>query len=96
MNVHLVPSRMASKKWDVVFPDGSKVSFGAKGYQDYTQHKDADRMKRYIARHKKNEDWSNIRTAGFWAKWLLWTKPSLSEAITNIESKYKIKIKKGG
>jgi len=92
MIIKLIPSRTSGKKWDVIFPDGKKVSFGDKAYQDYTQNKDSARMKRYLLRHEKNEDWTNMHTAGFWSKWLLWTKPSLSEAIHNIESKFKIKI----
>ena len=55
------------------------VHFGANGYSDFTIHKDPERMKRYDARHKTNENWtkSGIYTAGFWSKWILWSKPSL-------------------
>ena len=30
-----------------------------------------------------------IRTAGFWSRWLLWSKPSLRGAARNIESKFR-------
>ena len=31
--------------------------FGASGYASYNQHKDPERKKRYIQRHKKRENW---------------------------------------
>lgn len=30
-----------------------------------------------------------IRTAGFWSRWLLWSKPSLRGAVRNIHSKFR-------
>jgi hypothetical protein len=66
-----------------LFPDGFKVRFGRKGYSDYTIHKDRERMKRYIIRHQKRENWgrSGARTAGFWSRWLLWSSPSFQGAL---------------
>lgn len=90
-----------TKKYKVVIfrPDGSKktVQFGAKGYSDYTIHKDKERKERYEARHKSRENWtkSGIETAGFWAKWLLWNKPSLSGSIKHTSEKFNITIKRG-
>jgi hypothetical protein len=47
-----------------------------KGFTDYTIHKDDDRKDRYINRHKDKETWSlsGIKTAGFYAKNILWNK----------------------
>jgi hypothetical protein len=78
-----------SKKWTAIFPNGKKVSFGAYGYEDYTTHGDAERMERYLKRHKNNEDWSDPYTAGFWSRWLLWSKPSMKEAIKETEKHLK-------
>jgi len=39
------------KKWKATLPNGRSVQFGAKGYSDYTIHKDPLRMKRYVVRH---------------------------------------------
>ena len=77
------------KKWTAIFPNGKKVSFGASGYEDYTTHGDAERKERYLKRHKKNEDWSDPYTAGFWSRWLLWSKPSMKEAIKETEKHLK-------
>jgi hypothetical protein len=62
-----------------VFPDGYKVHFGRQGYSDYTKHKDKERMERYLTRHRRRENWtrSGAKTAGFWSRWILWSRPSL-------------------
>ncbi len=74
-------------KFVATFPDGHKVHFGRQGYSDYTLHKDSERMKRYITRHKKRENWgrSGAKTAGFWSRWLLWSRPSLQSALRQTE-----------
>lgn len=70
-------------KFTAQFPDGPKVNFGRKGYSDFTIHKDRERMKRYLTRHRKRENWTRggARTAGFWSRWLLWSEPSLQAAL---------------
>lgn len=79
----LTKSPSVSKKFRVILPDGRKVDFGAKGYSDYTIHKDKERMKRYLIRHQKRENWtkSGVATAGFWSRWILWSEPNLRAAI---------------
>ena len=62
-------------------------------HQDFTQHKDSERKQRYINRHRKNEDWNNIETAGFYAKHVLWSKPTIKQSIADLNKKYsKIKF----
>jgi len=90
--VLLEPSEQKTKKWRVILPDGDSVNFGAKGYQDYTQHGDPKRKERYIKRHQKREDWGDWKTAGFWSRWLLWEEPSLDAAIGKLKRKFKIKV----
>ena len=50
---------------------------------------------RYNNRHKINEDWTKngIFTAGFWAKWILWNKPTLQESVADVEKRFYFKIK---
>ena len=91
IQVKLQRSRNPAKKFDAVLTTGSRtkiVAFGQRGASDFTQHKDDARKQRYIARHRANESWSNPETAGFWARWALWEKPSLQEAVRNIERKF--------
>jgi len=92
-------SNKSDKKYMVIITDnkGKKktVHFGAKGYSDYTKHKDAERKGRYITRHKAKENWSKsgINTPGFWSRWILWNKSGLKTSIKDTERRFKIKIK---
>lgn len=84
-------ARDGKHKFTAEFPDGSRVSFGLKGYSDYTIHKDRERMKRYVTRHagyaggrlSRRENWtrSGAKTPGFWSRWLLWSAPSFQGAL---------------
>ena len=92
----LTRSSNKAKKWMVTTPTGTTIHFGAAGYSDYTIHKDRDRMLRYRARHEGREDWTakGINTAGFWALYILWNKPSLTDSIRATERRFNIKIVK--
>jgi hypothetical protein len=68
------------------------VHFGAQGYEDYTDHKSDLRKKLYMIRHRKNENWDDIMSAGYWAYHLLWTKPTIEEAIKYIEGRDPVEI----
>ena len=96
MKILLRKSTNSSKKFMVIFEDGKTVHFGAEGYSDFTKHKDEARKQRYINRHKNNENWgkSGIRTAGFWARWLLWNKPTLTASIADIQNRFNVSIRR--
>ena len=49
-NVKLYASTRKGKKWMIEKPDGTRVHFGASGYQDYTQHQDNIRQQNYLRR----------------------------------------------
>ena len=74
------------------------VKFGAFAMNDYTiyaekEDEDKDKYKRqYLNRHRKREDWNDIRTPGFWSRWVLWNKPTLKASIFDVVNRYKIKI----
>jgi hypothetical protein len=74
------------------------VHFGQKGAYDFTR-RGADahnitRKKSYIRRHAAHEDWTKngLRSAGFWARWILWNKPSKRASIRDLEAKYNLHI----
>jgi len=74
----LYPSTNKNKKYDVYVKNKKtgrikKVSFGAKGYSDYTVHKDKVRRQKYRTRHK-NDKIRNPLYAGFWSWYILWGK----------------------
>ena len=77
------------KKYYIITKDNKRVYCGAAGYSDFTLHKDEARKLRYIKRHN-NEDWSKsgIDTAGFWSRWLLWSKPSIKESYEDIKKRF--------
>jgi hypothetical protein len=102
MMVHIKPAPASSKKkWIAQITNPTKqgstktLRFGARGYQDYTMHKDTVRKDRYLARHATNENWtlSGIYTAGFWSRYLLWNKTNLLAAKYDIQSRFPVKIK---
>lgn len=90
----ITTSSRKDKKLQVTTPEGKTIHFGAKGYSDYTIHKDAERKDRYISRHQSKEDWSKsgINTAGFWSKHILWNKPTIDESLNDTIKTFKIKI----
>jgi len=94
MFVIIRPTNKPGKKLEAVIDGKHTVAFGAKGYSDFTQHKDEDRKQRYIKRHMKNEDWTDPLTAGFWSRYILWGKPSILESINYVNNKFpNLKVK---
>ena len=83
-----------NKKYDARIDGRKTISFGAAGMSDYTIHKDDERKQRYLDRHRKNENWADYNTAGFYAKNLLWNKKTLSESVKDTNTRFKnLKIK---
>jgi hypothetical protein len=79
--------------------DGSikqkRIHIGDVRYDDYTTHKDDKRKSLYYARHKKNEDWTfktGFWTSGYWAKHLLWWKPTIEKSIKALEDNNNITL----
>ncbi len=89
LNIVIKSSNKADKKYMAIIDDRKTIHFGQRGASDMTQHKSEDRKNRYITRHEKNEDWNNIYTAGFWSRWILWNKPSISESIRDTNNRFK-------
>ena len=94
--VQLKKATTKGKKYTAVFYNENRekiatTSFGAVGYQDFTQHKDEDRKQAYLARHKNNERWEDYKSAGSLAKHLLWSKPSLSASYNAYLKKFGLK-----
>ena len=51
MHVKIVKSPDRKKKFRAILGDGRTVDFGARGYSDYTKHKNPSRMRSYVLRH---------------------------------------------
>ncbi len=97
MKATLKKSRNIKYKFTAIFMlDGGKkkkVNFGAKGYKDFTTHKDVERKRRYLLRHKKKEDWTDPLTAGALSRFLLWNKTTIEASIKDYKKRFGITIK---
>ena len=97
MNVYYpYPANDNKHKYYVITPTGKKIYFGAYGYNDYTTYyktygkKIADERKiLYLKRHS-NENWgkSNINSAAFFSRWLLWHKPTIEASYNDIKKRF--------
>jgi len=91
--LYILPSIRATKKLMAIFTDGDDIKtvhFGAKGYEDYTIHKDKKRKEMYINRHNKNEDWNDPYTAGSLSRWILWNKPTIEDSIKDYRKRFNL------
>jgi len=96
VEVKLTKSDNPKKKYKAVVESKDRkktIHFGAAGMSDYTKHKDDKRKARYIARHKKREDWTDPFTSGYWSRWLLWGKKTIKASKADIEKTKNIKFK---
>jgi hypothetical protein len=98
MQVEISSSNKKGKKYKAIIDNKKTIHFGSQGASDFTLNKDETRKQRYIERHRKNENWSDPTTAGFYAKHILWNKPTVQASIQDTNRRFKnINIKfKGG
>ena len=77
----------------VIYKDGIKVKtlhIGDNRYADYIQYYRSnpsianERKRLYLLRHHKEND--DIMSKSYWAKNLLWNKPTLKQSIKDIKS----------
>lgn len=95
MKVVIKKSTQPKKKYMAVFTEnGKKVKtthFGSAGMSDFTKHKDEERKKRYLDRHRKNENWNDKFSAGALSRWITWNKPTLRASIADYKRRFKLK-----
>jgi hypothetical protein len=94
--IKLSKSQIDGKKMTAIFYNNKKeklktTHFGSENMSDFTLHKDEDRKKRYMARHKKNENWKDPTTAGSLSRWILWNKPTKKESILDYLNRFNLK-----
>ena len=95
VSVVIKKSDKAGKKLQAVYTreNGRKktIHFGSAGMDDYTITKDKAQRKRYLDRHRKNENWNNPESAGALSRWILWgNSTSRQENIRSFKSKFKL------
>ena len=89
LEIVITKSKTKDKKYDAIIDNKKTIHFGAKGYSDFTIHKDEERKDRYINRHKKTENWNDPKTAGFYAKNILWNKKSVKASVEDTNKRFK-------
>ena len=57
---------------------------------DYTKHRDPVRKRRYIARHRVNENWDDPLTAGALSRYILWNKPTIRASAADYRRRFEI------
>ena len=89
--LRISPSTDASHKWMAVFEDPEKTThFGARGYEDYTQHRNELRKANYLKRHAPRENWRDPTSAGALSRWILWNKPTLTASIADFKKRFSL------
>lgn len=81
---------MCEKKDSCKGTNTKTIHFGQRGSSTYLDHKDEDKKKAYLARHKVNEDWNNPLTAGALSRFILWNKKTLTESIADFKKRFKL------
>ena len=95
VKVVIKPSTKSNKKLMAVFTrDNGRTKtthFGAAGMDDFTKTKNEEQKKRYLDRHRKNENWNNYESAGALSRWILWNKPSRQASIADYKRRFNLK-----
>ena len=65
--------------------------FGSAGMDDYTKTKDKAQRQRYLARHRRNENWNAPMTAGALSRWILWSEVTRREALSKYKKRFNLK-----
>ena len=91
----VITSTNPKKKYMAIFYDENKkkiktTHFGAAGMSDYTKHKDQERKKRYLSRHKKRENWNNYMSAGSLSRYILWGEPTFRSSVNKYKQMFNL------
>jgi hypothetical protein len=75
-----------------------RIYFGDSNAKDFTLFNALEReehKRRYINRHQAREDWNltGAETAGFWSRWILWSRPTVKESLNELLRKYPSLVK---
>jgi len=91
--IDIIISKNKNKKYTAIFSIDEKIkkiSFGAKGYEDYTTHKNKKRRHNYRQRHSKDKINSPM-TAGSLSWYILWgDSTSMNKNIKLFKSKFNV------
>ena len=91
--ISIKPSTKSDKKMMAIFENNGRtktIHFGSKGMDDFTKTRDEEQKKRYLARHRANENWNKPDTAGALSRWILWNKPTRQASIADYKKRFNL------
>jgi len=74
---------------------GKTIHFGSAIGETFIDHKDKNKKSAWEARHRKGQPsaWNDKNSPLFWARLLLWNKPTLRGSIEDVNKRYGFNIK---
>jgi len=90
MKVKFLKSDKPDKRLKAVFNDKKTIHFGLRGGSTFIDHKDTQKKKAWMARHRVRENWDDPMTAGALSRWVLWNKTDLNASIRDFKNKFNL------
>tara|TARA_R110001632_G_scaffold96217_1_gene202457 strand:- start:435 stop:734 length:300 start_codon:yes stop_codon:yes gene_type:complete len=95
--IQLIKLTGDKKKYKAIFYDDDRkkiktTKFGSAGMSDYTKHKDKERRKRYLDRHRARENWMDYKSAGSLSRYILWNLPTIKESLNSYRKRFNLKM----
>ena len=91
--ISIKPSTKSDKKMMAIFENNGRtktIHFGSKGMDDFTKTRDEEQKKRYLARHRANENWNKPDSPGALSRWILWNKPTRQASIADYKRRFNL------
>jgi len=89
----LKTSGRKGKRYVITMPRyGHAHHFGSSVGKTFIDHQDEKKKKAWIARHKDDKGWNNPHSGIYHSRKLLWSEPTLKEAIKKYERYHNVKI----
>jgi len=94
MKVYILkPSPRKYQRFRMIFDDDKFVDFASKDGKTFADGRTEKEKEAWIARHKNDKYYDQKRSGIYHSRMLLWTKPTLREAIKDYEKLHDVKIK---
>ena len=91
--VYILKKSNQKGKRFVIIMDGMKHHFGSDVGKTFIDGRTQSERENWIKRHSVNKNWNNKHSGIFFSRYLLWTEPTLKEAIKKLEKLLNVKIK---
>jgi hypothetical protein len=88
----LKKSNRKGKRFEIIM-DTHSHHFASDVGKTFIDHKDDKKKEAWIARHKNDKNYNSKHSGIFHSRKLLWSKPTLKEAIKDYEKEHGVKIK---